>query len=152
MKCLLIETKDKRKFFTHKKNFSQLIEFCKIFKANLSIVNMKEGAILDLEELVPALCNPKQKKQNYEYVVIENKISPCCEKPNKREMAKKIQNNIKNNFLSNKIIVLKELKGKYNKYGFSDANLCNYVKKIKNELSKEGYTFSKIAAGAYKIL
>lgn len=53
MNCLLIETKDKRKFFTHEKNFIQLIEFSKAFNAEISIVKLEEGSVLELEELAP---------------------------------------------------------------------------------------------------
>ena len=67
MKCLLLELKDKRKFFTHEKNYNQLIEFCNSFKANIAVVNLKSGNVLNLDELAPARCNSKQKKQDYDY-------------------------------------------------------------------------------------
>ena len=63
MKCLLIQTKDKRKFFTHEKNFVQLIEFSKTFGAEISMVKLEEGPILELKELAPAICDPSYKKR-----------------------------------------------------------------------------------------
>lgn len=75
MKCLLIQTKDKRKFFTHEKNYVQLIEFSKAFNAEVSIVKLEQGVVLELEQLAPAICDPSYKKPNAQYEVIETKLA-----------------------------------------------------------------------------
>ena len=62
MKCLLLETKDKRKFFTHEKNFLQLIEFSRTFNAEISVVKMEQTELLDLKDLAPAICDAHYKK------------------------------------------------------------------------------------------
>jgi len=55
--CVMIKCKDKRKFFTHKKNLPCLMEFSKIFNAEISVVRVKEAEILDLPQLAPAICD-----------------------------------------------------------------------------------------------
>lgn len=69
--CLMIETKDKRNFFTHKKNYMPLIEFAKTFKAQISVVKTNEAELLDLVDLSSAICNPYYKqKANFEIVEV----------------------------------------------------------------------------------
>ena len=59
-KCLLIKTKDNRKFLTHEKNLNSLIEFSKTFGAEIFTVPIaQEFSILELKDLVAALCNPQ---------------------------------------------------------------------------------------------
>lgn len=148
MKCLLIELKDKRKFFTHQKNFDQLIEFCKSFKANMSVVNMKNGNVLDLDELVPALCNPKQ-KQKYDYTILEQKMITRNE--NKKITNQNIQKYIKNKLMAKQTVGIEELKKKYGKNGVSIGAINGCYNKVKNELKKEGYNLMKVSVGVYKI-
>ena len=70
--CLMIKTKDNRKFFTHEKYFPQLIEFSKTFGAEISIVKIQDNNVLDMDELVPAICNANYKNdENYELVTIK---------------------------------------------------------------------------------
>ena len=75
MKCLMIETKDNRQFFTHEKNFNQLIEFSKFFKAKISVVQIMGADLLSLEELAPALCDTTKKKQKKEFKIMEVRLN-----------------------------------------------------------------------------
>ena len=154
MKCLLIELKDKRKFFTHQKNLNQLIEFCNSFKANMSLVNMKNGNVIDLDELVPAFCNPKQKNQKYEYTLIENKMITREDNQNitnQNTTNQNIKNYIRRKLLSKKTVSIQDLKRRYDKKGVGTAAINSCFNQVKNELKKEGYNFTKISAGNYKI-
>lgn len=148
MKCLLLELKDKRKFFTHEKNFDQLIEFCKSFKANLSLVEIKSGKLINLEELVPALCNHKS-KQNYEYTIIEKKIKNPI---SKIKVSTKIKNHIRKHLTSKQTVSIKDVSKKFDKYGISRASLSNYFKEVKLEIEKSGLSVIKIKAGHYKVI
>lgn len=68
---LMVETNNK-KFFTHKKNYTQLIEFSKTVDAEMSIVKVDDVVILDLQELAPAICNANfQQKQPKKIEIIE---------------------------------------------------------------------------------
>jgi len=73
-KCLLIETTDKKRFFTLIKNKKLLKEYCKTFSAKMFVVkaNMKKEQILDLSKLVPALCDKNYKDKNIDYEIINN--------------------------------------------------------------------------------
>jgi len=150
MKCLLIELKDKRKFFTQEKNMPQLLEFCKSFNASMKIVQMSGGELYDLENLVLAICDPTVKTAKTTYEIIETKINV-----NKRRetltAAKKIQKFITEQFIKRKNVSLKILKQKYKDLGLSDAALCNHLKKVKSRLQEQGLNIVKVGAGNYKV-
>jgi hypothetical protein len=152
MQCLLIETKDNRQFLTHEKNFIQLIEFSKHFKANISLVKIDNGEILDLEQLAPAICDSNYKKNKFDYKVIETKIN-CKKSKNKiiTSNSTKLQKEIKNKFLKHEIVSLKEIKKIFKKLNLTDATLCNHMKKVREDLCKEGYSLVKLGAGKYRI-
>lgn len=58
-KCLLIKTKDNRKFLTHEKNLQSLIEYAKTFKSEIELVEIEKGTkVLELKGLTVALCDP----------------------------------------------------------------------------------------------
>jgi len=152
MNCLLIETKDKRKFFTHEKNFIQLIEFSKAFNAEISIVKLEEGSVLELEELAPALCDPTYKKPKVQYAIIETKMS--IEGRSRAEIlriADKVKKYVNKQFQNRNTVSLKELKKRFKRYKLTDAALCNHVRRVKSELEKEGFKFLKLGAGQYKV-
>jgi hypothetical protein len=142
----MIELKDKRKFFTSEKNYSQLIEFCNTFKASLSVVDIKNGKLLELPELAEAFCNGKQKSQKNEYQIVDTKI-----KSQSKEIYKKIETFIKKSLLSRQVVSLKILNKKYTKYGASYSKICSILKNVKSELEEKGFVFVKVSAGAYKI-
>lgn len=73
-KCLLIETTDKKRYFTLIKNKKQLKEYCKAFGAKMLIVKaeIEKEQVLDLAKLVPALCDKNYINKNIEYEVIKN--------------------------------------------------------------------------------
>jgi hypothetical protein len=150
MQCLLIETKDNRQFLTHEKNFIQLIEFSKHFKANISLVKIDNGEILDLEQLAPAICNSNYKKNKIDYKVIETKMK-CSKRKIITSNSTKVQKEIKNKFLQREIVSLKEIKKIFKKLNLTDATLCNHMKKVREDLCKEGYSFVKLGAGKYRI-
>jgi hypothetical protein len=72
--CLMIKIPDNRKFFTHEKYFPQLIEFSKIFSAEISVVKIEDDNILEFEELAPAMCNAGYKNDS-DYEVVMTKIA-----------------------------------------------------------------------------
>jgi len=152
MKCLLIELKDKRKFFTHKENMVQLVEFCKSFHANMKIVNMTQGELLDLDKLVPAICNPTVKISAIQYEILENKILAVKDRKQTLILAKIVQKYITNRFLERKTVSLKDLREKYQEDGIGSAALCNHLRKVKTTLENQGFQFIKLSAGNYKVI
>lgn len=153
MKCLLIETKDKRKFFTHEKNFVQLIEFSKTFNAEISTVKLEEGPILELEELAPAICDPAYKKPKAQYEVIETKLAnKSRDRKTILKTAAKVKQYIVEKFRERDSVSLKDLKRKFKRYKLSDTALCNHVRRVKEELEQDGFRFIKLGAGEYKVV
>lgn len=150
MKCLLIETKDKRKFFTHEKNFIQLIEFSKAFNAEISTVKIDKPPILELEELAPAICDANYKKCNVEYSIIENKLQEC-EKIENLSVSKQIRNYILEQFKNKNIVSLASVKKHFESQTISDASIYNHMRQARVELQKQGYSVVKERAGHYRI-
>src|SRR5262252_7159655 len=108
----MIKTKDRRKFFTHEKNFPQLIEFSKTFKAEISVVRVDEADILDLSALAPAICdaNYAAKKTSYELVEVKLPVLPRNTRPTILRTAARIKQHILAKFLGGEAVSLKELK------------------------------------------
>jgi len=152
MKCLLIETKDKRKFITQEKYLHQLVEFSKTFGATISIIEAEDVKPLKIEELAPAICNQNYKNERLKYEVLETKIKK--EVKNRHKMLKtasKIQEYIYGKFLQKETVSLKELKKRFKRYELTDAALCNHVRKTKESLEKQGHTIQKVGGGMYRI-
>ena len=143
MKCLMIETKDKRVFFTSKSNFVQLNEFIKVFKPNVFLVDMKKGELLEIEKLASLLCDTEYKKQeNTLYEIIEEvKIE---QNKNGKVDTQKIRDFIKKELINKKTISLKRIKEKFKSYSLSDSSYYNQIKIAKEELSEKGFKFIKM--------
>ena len=149
IQCLMIKTKDQRKFFTYEKNYSELIEFSKLFNAEISVVKVEEVEILDLEQLAPAICNFDY-QQNANYQILEVKF-PKSKKLRKNilENAKKIKNYILEEFMKGQVVCLKELKNKFKMV--TEACLCNHLSQVRDELKNKGYKIAKVGGGKYKL-
>lgn len=72
-KCLMIETPDKKKFFTAQKNYNKLLEFANSFNCEISTVQLEEGEILDLIPLANAISS-KEKSERAKYEILEKKF------------------------------------------------------------------------------
>jgi hypothetical protein len=152
MRCLLLQTKDKREFLTNEKNFKQLIEFSKTFKAKILIVNIISGPILTLEELAVALCD-KNYKPEFNYEFVENKISiPAVKRQQILKKAQKVNKYILDQFLSGKVVSLSSLKAKFKNLNLSDATFCNHIKRAKDILAQKGLQVKKIKIGQYQCM
>ena len=146
-KCLMIQTKDNNKLFTHEKNLPQLIEFSKIFNAEISTVQIiDENIILDLEDLAPAVC--EKKSQKIEYELIETKFKNQT-RTLILENADKVKKYIIKSLLDGNIVSLKDLSKKYK--NLSIPCLCNHFTSIRKTLEKNGHLFIKVGGGKYKI-
>lgn len=71
-KCLMIETPDKKKFFTHSKNYNEILDFAQNFNCEISRVQLEEGQILDLVPLAEAIsCKDNSKGAKFALINIE---------------------------------------------------------------------------------
>ncbi len=149
--CLMIKTKDKRKFFTHEKNYVQLIEFSKVFDAEVSVVKVKEAEILDLPDLAPAICTSNC-QEPVDYQILEIKISQAQKK--RKDILKhadRIKKYIRIKFMSGVVVSLKELTAKFNKYNVTVACLCNHLTQVRKQLESCNVKIVKVGGGKYKM-
>ncbi len=149
-KCLLIKTKDKRRFLTFEKHMPSLIEFAKIFGAEIYMVQpAHKEKVMELKALTAALCDSEYKKKP-KYKKIE-KLHPKPKRDRQTILAEaiKIRKYIRKRLLAGKPVSLKELKIKYKENNLTDACLCNHLSVTRRELVKEGRTFRKLGAGRY---
>ena len=77
IRCLLLETTEKKRFFTLVKNKKNLGEYCRTFKAKMFLVRaeIEKSKILDLPDLVPALCDKNYSCEKVPFEVLE-KVTP----------------------------------------------------------------------------
>jgi len=148
--CLLVKTKDKRKFLTEEDNLPMLEEFSETFKAEVLLVRLLEEKqkILPLKKLAPAFCDSSF-NQNPEYEMI-SRVLPKRTRSNIIKDAAKIKKYIKNQFLNGKTVSLKELKERFKEaLAVTDACLCNHLAVVRKELTKDGHSIVKKGAGSY---
>ena len=70
--CLMIQTSNKRKYFTEAINLPKLVEFAQTFGAELSLVEATDIEPIQFDKLAPALCDESYRtpKQSRKAVVI----------------------------------------------------------------------------------
>jgi hypothetical protein len=133
-KCLLVKTKNRRRFLTHEKNLAYLIEFAKTFQAEIYLVQPEQGQkLLELKPLTVALCASEYTGAS-KYAII-NRIFPKS-KRNRQDIlaeAEKIRAFIKKKLMAGKPLSLKELKSKYKANKLTDACLCNQLPSPSND-------------------
>jgi hypothetical protein len=149
--CLMIKTKDRRKFFTHEENYIQLLEFSKLFNAEISVVSVKEAEVLNLSQLAPAICDANYiQSQPVEYKILEVKVAQ-----NRRtrkdilKTAKKIKSYIRQKFLAGELVSLQKLAKTFRKTKVTLACLCNHLTQVRTDLEQEGRTIRKVGGGKY---
>lgn len=71
MKCLLVQTADRRRFLTSVRNLQALSDFCRKLGATALIVEVpKRLKLMSLEELASAVCDPYRKPDSFDYRVV----------------------------------------------------------------------------------
>ena len=154
IRCLMIKTKDKRNFFTHEKNFPQLIEFSKTFKAEISLVKVEDPTIMELTQLAPAICDANfavPSVNKYEILEIKSPVAPKKRRDKILRVASQIKSYITNKFLKGDVVTLKDLRRKYKRYNLSVPCLSNHVARVKKELTERGKHIKRTGMGKYQI-
>ena len=144
-KCLLLETKDKRRFFTNPENYDDLVEFSNKFGAGLSIVTADNPKMLSLNELAPALCSP-----SIQYTA-EFKIEKPIQVRIKSNKSTKIREYVRNLFLKKEVVCLQDIAKKFKNFHLTLARFCQHIAKVRDTLISEGYIIIKVGGGKYKI-
>jgi hypothetical protein len=147
-KRLLLKTKDGREFVTYQKNIKYLMKFVETFDAEIfSIAVLQKTKSLQIKDLTTAICNQNYKNEN-DYKIIK-KIYPKNEKSKDKELD--ISDFINKKLLSGESISLDIIKKQYKKNTLENNNLYYCINKVKKELTKKGYNFTKIKVGEYCI-
>ena len=147
MKCLMIEMRDRRRFFTHEKNINQLIEFSKHFKARISLVEMKGGELLSLERLAPALCDTQSQRSRAECEVIEVKLDFRETKTRANPAA--FKKSIRRTLISGRTFSIKSFMDRHCQV--SRAAIYRWVNEVKKELRDDGHEIVKVSPGKMRI-
>jgi hypothetical protein len=151
-RCLLIQTKDHRRFLTHEKSLPSLIEFAKTFGAEIYVVKPHRGAtILKLKKLTTSICDSHY--DGHPDCTRLEKLFPKAKRDRTTILseARMIRRFIEKRFMAGKSVSLKELKEKYKDRNLTDACLCNHMSVVRKKMSLSGHRFNKIGAGNYTI-
>lgn len=147
--CLMVKTKDKRKFLTHDSNLPLLKEFVRTFNAEVyRVIPAEKVKILEPKVLVRHFCDNPDYTDESKVVVVE-RLMPEKNRKSILKDAEKIRSFIRNRLTKGKPLSLKQLKEKYEELGVTSACLCNHFSAVRQELAKEGYSFKKEGAGNY---
>jgi hypothetical protein len=148
--CLLVKTKDNRKFLTHKSNLTTLKEFASTFKAEILLVKAHGCEILEINKLAPAFCDSTY-NTNPDYYVL-SQIFPEKTKSNLIKETNDIRDFIKKTLLNGKPISLNSLKNKYSEYGLTESSLSKHFLEVRKELKLNKKLLKKIGECEYCIV
>jgi protein associated with RNAse G/E len=129
---LLIKTPDNREFYTKQKHISYLTDFIKNFNLKFKVVQADKVNLLTLDELAVAICDKDYKPSKS----MQQKTHP-------------VKNFIKEQFLLQKQVTLKDIKKKYP--DIRHTTLCSHFFQVRQELKKSGYNIHKISVGVYSL-
>lgn len=151
--CLMIETRDKRQFFTPEQNYTQLVEFANTFDAEISIVKLENGDVLDLPRLAEAISNPRVQPLA-RFQLIQKKIGRTSKSLTNKNMtaSREIKDHVRNQFANGQVVDFKELMQKFATYNLSYNAIAAHLFKLKREFAAQGFCIQKVAAGKYRAL
>lgn len=74
IKCLMLETSEKKRFFTPLGSQKRLKECCEAFGTKMVVVraDLKKSQLLSIEKLVVALCDKNQKSVPADFKVLRS--------------------------------------------------------------------------------
>ena len=150
--CLMVKTKDKRKFLTSEDNLPLLKEFVRTFGAEVyRVVPAEKIKVLELKTLVTKFCDNPNYNDTTKVAIME-RLLPEKDRQSILKDAAKIKRFIRGHLEKGKALSLKQLKEKYEELGVTSACLCNHFSAVRKELEEEGNQFKKLGAGKYMIL
>lgn len=167
VKCLLLKTKDNRRFFTKPDNLPQLIEFSRTFGAEMSIVRVEplNLPILNLSKLAPAICDPRYDTPVNEIETIDVWPSEALRLTRRRkrkthrtrtrkrqlQLAKVIRSHIRKTFLRGSVVDVVSIIQKFKKYNLKLCTISNHLRFVRDQLVVEGREITKMGVGKYKL-
>lgn len=155
---LMIQMKDKRKYYTEPSNLPMLVEFAKTFGAELTLVESPGVDTMDLERLAPALCDDAYKSPRLgRNIRVVHKLYPIEEKRvrTRQEMlqnAKDIREHIRLTLETNGAIRAADVKEKFYDLELTDSCMSNHVAVVIKDMKKHGiHVKSADQRGSYTI-
>lgn len=150
-RCLMVRTPEKRRYFTYEKNLAPLLEYSRMFQAEISVVRVKEAEVLELDQLVAALCDSHYQNPVITYRVLGVKSKHRTPRVFSRQNASLVRDYIKETLLKGKDVSLRSLVGKYAELGLSDTSLSNQFKRVRDELGLLGHRLVRDHGGSYRV-
>lgn len=150
--CILLRTADKRCFFTYKKHLKHVTEYFKTFGAEVFLAKAVDLHVLDLKELVQALCDPSNNQNGVKHTIVE-KLYPIKVKSrtDSREAAKEIKGYIVTQFKSGEAVSLKRIKKEFQELDLTDSCLSNHLSRVRREFEEKGHQIQRIGLGKYRL-
>jgi hypothetical protein len=163
LKCLLVKLPDGRKFFTTKNNHTQLLEFARVFKTKLEVVDAYDPELLSLKDLAasisdqtkvtkPTMYETKRTKEQ-DQVVISHYTS-FSNLSTRQKLLKKvgtIRDYILSQFNAGKPVKIKDIAKKFDKHGVSVSTVYRHVNHVKEMLEAQNRVVVKVSPGVYKM-
>lgn len=148
VRCIMLKTKDGRKFLTSEKNLESLVEFAKTFSAELYVVESDKKP-MELKSLASAICDQDFKSQSETKIVRRLYPKSISRRRQMIDNAQTIRNHILEKMENGEAISLQGLKVRFSHLGVTDACLSNHLSWTRKKLEQDGYRVEKIGAGKY---
>lgn len=147
MICLLVETVDKRKFLTSKKNLKALSEFYQRFGATIRLVDANaRGKLLSLERLAEVICDPHAQPGTFQYDIVCS--DPYLEPKEQRRALDKTCVALERALRAGKQVDI----GKFaQKHKMPTASVRRCINRLRSRLATEGKRLAPIRPGIYSI-
>jgi hypothetical protein len=152
--CLMVQTKDNRKFFTPEKNYVQLIEFANTFDAEISVVKLVEpygGRVLDLGSLAQAVSDNNYQSPGCAFEIVERRIGKGRSHFKNLPAAREIKDHLKQMFVNGEVVDFHQVKNKFGNYNLTYNAFAAHMFKMRKQLRSEGFDIEKVGVGKYRI-
>lgn len=151
-KCLMIRNKT-HDVFTDEKNQKLLIEYCRVYEAEMHIVEVDEAELItNMHDLAKHLCDAtyKPSKKEVKIKILESKPKEKT-KPTAKVSKEilTIEQEIENNLKENKKLSISSLYRKLSNDENDYKKIYNTFIKVRNKMEKEGWLVEKLDRGVY---
>jgi hypothetical protein len=152
-KALMITMPDSSCYLTQSENLSCLIEFARTFKAEISVIELKEKCeIHSLDSLIQTICSGDKHHMTPEHTIIEIKIKgdlQSVKKRSHREQTAEIHKVARQIVETQKKISIADLKEKFPNIDKTILNNC--LTRAIQKLQVEGVQIIKIKPGIFTV-
>lgn len=150
---LMIQTPNKKKYFTEVVNLPKLVKFAQIYGAELSLVESPEVETIPFETLATAFCDESYHTPRCRNIKVLRQIYPevTRERSTMIENARLIRKFIRSKLQRKEVLQVKDVKYKFGKLKLSAPCISNHITAIRREMKKSGLDVIRIKAGSYRL-